>query len=166
MTRSSRLMAILPLALPLPISSSSGQTHGQFPESLSQKEVGCRSLRISFLRPPVSVSFRLPPYPASHTFRTGGEVKLKSSNPFDPPIINPNYLTTDFDIKTIVAALKAAQRFVTAKAWEGFVIGAWQQPTSASTDEEFVQYARNHSSAYVEPPDWFLLTSSNIVGRV
>ena len=105
------------------------------------------------------------PYPTSHTFRTGGEVKLRSANPFDPPIINPNYLTTDFDIKTIVAALKAAQRFVTAKAWEGFVIGAWEQPTSASTDEEFIQYARNLSSAYVKPPDWFFLTSSNIVDR-
>ena len=108
-----------------------------------------------------------PPLPGpSLTFWTGGEVKLNSSDPFDHPIINPNYLTTDFDIKTIVAALKAAQRFVTAKAWEGFVLGAWEQPTSASTDEEFVQYARNLSAPYVKPLDWFLLTSSNIVGRV
>ena len=80
------------------------------------------------------------------TFRTGGEVKLRSPNPFDSPIINPNFLATDFDIKTIVAALKAGQRFVTAKAWQGFVISAWEQPTSASPDEEFVQYARNRSS--------------------
>ena len=109
-------------------------------------------LPISFPRPPVSVS-RLPPYPTSHTFRTGGEVKLRSTNPFDPPIIDPNYLTTDFDIKAIIAALKAAQRFLTAKAWEGFVLGAWEQPTSTSTDEEFVQYARNLSSTYVKPLD-------------
>ena len=146
--------------------------HGQFPGLLSQKEVGCQFLRISFPQHPVSGTlFPLPPlfcphYLTPHTFLAGGEVKLKSSNPFDPPIINPNYLTTDFDIKTIVAALKAAQRFVTAKAWQGFVLGAWEQPTAASTDEEFIQYARNHSSAYVEPLDWFLLTSSNIVGRV
>ena len=72
-----------------------------------------------------------------------------------------NYLSTDF--KTIVAALNAAQRFVTAKAWEGFVIGAWEQPTSASADEEFAQCERNHSFAYVKSLDWFLLTFPNII---
>ena len=77
----------------------------------------------------------LTPYIIPHTFWTGGEVKLRSANPFDPPIINPNYLITDFDIKTIVAALKAVQRFLTAKAWEGFVLGAWRQPSSTSTEE-------------------------------
>ena len=167
MTRSSRPTEILPPAPPRPISSSSGQTRGWFLVSPNQKEVGCRWLRISFPRPPVSISFRLLPLcDPSLTFRIGGEVKLRSSNPFDLPIINPNFLTTDFDIKTIVAAFKTGQRFMTAKAWEGFVIGAWEQPTSASTDEEFVQYARNFSTTYVQPLDWFLFGYSNTICRL
>ena len=106
---------------------------------------------MSFPKPPVSISIRFPSLfrPSPLTFRIGGEIKLNSSNPFDHPIINPNYLTTDFDVKTIVAAFKAAQRFMTAEAWKGFVIGPWEQPTSASTEEEFVQYARNLTSTYV-----------------
>ena len=83
-----------------------------------------------------------------HYFHTGGTVKLRSSNPFDSPVINPNFLSTDFDIKTIVAAIKAAKRFFTAEAWKGYVINAWDPLGSAKTDKEIAQYARNHATTY------------------
>ena len=85
-------------------------------------------------------------------------VKLKSSNPFDSPIIDPNFLSTDFDIETIVAAAKAAKRFITAQAWQGFVIAAWDPLASANTDEEITRYARDHAARHVKSlksfPSW------------
>ena len=83
--------------------------------------------------------------------RAGGEVKLRNSNPFDPPIVDPNFLSTDFDIKTTVTAVKEAKRFVTAKAWEGFVIAPWDPLASANTDEAIAQYVRKYASTYVKP---------------
>jgi len=100
-----------------------------------------------------------------HYLWTGGEVKLRSANPFDPPIINPNLLSTDFDIKTLVAAIKLAKRFATARAWEGFIETAWEPLGSANTDEEIIQYARNNSAVYVDSVD-YSSPRANITGRV
>ena len=97
--------------------------------------------------------------------RAGGEVKLKNSNPFGPPVVDPNFLSTDFDIKTMVAAIKEAKRFVTAKAWEGFVIAPWEPLASASTDEEIAQYVRDYASTYVKSLNPFTLRFPNILGQ-
>ena len=88
-----------------------------------------------------------------------------STNPFDPPIINPNSLTTDFDIKTLVSAIKLAKRFATARAWEGFIETPWEPLGAANTDEEIAQYARDHSSRYIDPLDHSSL-GANVTGRV
>jgi hypothetical protein len=36
---------------------------------------------------------------------TGGTVSLKSSNPFDAPLIDPNFLTTETDLVSLLAYL-------------------------------------------------------------
>lgn len=81
-------------------------------------------------------------------------------------MVNPNFLSTDFDIKTIVVAVKTAKRFMAARAWRGFVIAPWEPLASANTDEEITQYARNHASTYVEPLDLLPLESSNVIDRM
>ena len=55
----------------------------------------------------------------------------------------------------MVAAIKGAKRFATAKAWEGYIIAPWEPLASANTDEEIAQYARKYSSTYVGPLDCF-----------
>ena len=88
-------------------------------------------------------------------------MKLNSSNPFNAPLVDPNFLSTDFDIKTIVAAIKAARRFMTADAWRGYLMDMWEPLASANTDEKIAQYARNYATTYVEVLDHFLLGSPN-----
>ena len=90
-------------------------------------------------------------------FWTGGSIKLRSLDPFESPIVDPNFLSTDFDIKAMVAAVKVAKRFITAKAWQGFIVAPWEPLASANTDEEIAQYARNYASTCVEPLDRFPL---------
>ena len=63
----------------------------------------------------------------------------------------------------MVAAVKEAKRFVTAEAWEGYIIAPWEPLASATTDEEIVQYVRKYASRYVGPLDCFRL--SNTTGR-
>ena len=63
----------------------------------------------------------------------------------------------------MVAAVKTAKRFITAKAWQGVVIAPWGPLASANTDEEIAQYARDHASTYVEPLHRFSLRFPNVV---
>ena len=86
-------------------------------------------------------------------------------DPFDSPIVNPNYMSTDFDIETIIAAVKSAKRFMTAQAWKGVVVTPWEPLASANTDEEIAEYVRERSATYVDHVNCSSL-GSNIAGRV
>ncbi|RPD70661.1 alcohol oxidase [Lentinus tigrinus ALCF2SS1-7] len=52
-----------------------------------------------------------------------GSVALASADPFDPPIIDPNFLNSTFDIYTLRFAIRAAARFLSAPTWDGFITG-------------------------------------------
>jgi choline dehydrogenase-like flavoprotein len=51
-------------------------------------------------------------------------VKLTSADPFAHPLIDPNYLTTPFDIFTMREAVKAVKRFASADAWKDYIVSA------------------------------------------
>ena len=81
-------------------------------------------------------------------------------------MINPNFLSTAFDIETIVVAIKVAKRFMAAQAWREFAIAPWEPLESANTDEEIAQYARNYASTYAESLGHFPLGLPNVIGRM
>lgn len=87
-----------------------------------------------------------PHVPPLILFRTGGTLKLNTSDPFNAPLIDHQVLTTDYDIQVMLAATKAARKFVAADAWKGFIIEEWAPFAAAQTDEEIIQYTRNYST--------------------
>ncbi|KAJ2926548.1 hypothetical protein H1R20_g10543, partial [Candolleomyces eurysporus] len=52
-----------------------------------------------------------------------GTVKLASSNPFDAPLLDPNYLSHPFDMEAIIEGIRIAKRWYTGPAWDGFLTG-------------------------------------------
>ena len=76
-------------------------------------------------------------------------MKLRSLDPFDSPLIDPNFLVTDFDIQTMVTGVKLAKRFATAQSWQGFIGAPWEPLGSANTDDEIAQHVRKYSTTYV-----------------
>ncbi|KAI0061281.1 alcohol oxidase [Artomyces pyxidatus] len=80
-----------------------------------------------------------------------GSITLASASPFDAPLIDPALLNSDFDIFTMVEAIKAAQRFLTAPAWDGFVLGQYGLFEGVTSDEEIEKYARNTASTVFHP---------------
>ncbi|THU91700.1 alcohol oxidase [Dendrothele bispora CBS 962.96] len=50
-----------------------------------------------------------------------GSVAISSTDPFAPPIIDPNYFATDFDLITMRIAVKSAFKFLSARVWDGYV---------------------------------------------
>ncbi|KAJ7286777.1 pyranose dehydrogenase [Mycena rebaudengoi] len=67
-----------------------------------------------------------------------GSISINSSNPFDPPLIDPGLLASDFDLFTLREALKRAQKFVSAPAWKNYIIAPTEDLeniTSAALDQ-------------------------------
>ena len=73
----------------------------------------------------------------------GGNITLASKNPFDHPAIHPNFLSTDFDIFTLREAIKAAHRYMSVPAWNGWILQEYGAFAQVQTDEEIEQYIRN-----------------------
>ncbi|KAG7445389.1 aryl-alcohol oxidase-like protein [Guyanagaster necrorhizus] len=72
------------------------------------------------------------PVPAGNFFSIGivgicplsrGNITINSTNPLDPPLINPNYLSNPQDIAIMQYAADSAKKFVTAAVWDGYILG-------------------------------------------
>ncbi|KAF9039539.1 alcohol oxidase [Hymenopellis radicata] len=76
-----------------------------------------------------------------------GDLKLTSANPFTHPSINPNSLTTEFDIFAMVESVKTVKRFLTASTWDDYIVGPVRDLANATTDAEIEQFARNNAQS-------------------
>lgn len=90
-----------------------------------------------------------------------GSVTLSSSNAFDFPIVDPAFLNTDFDIFAITEAVKAAQRFMAASPWNGFVLGQFGNFANVTTDEQIAAYARNNAASVFHPAGTAFMSAAN-----
>jgi choline dehydrogenase len=65
-----------------------------------------------------------------------GMLSINSSNPLDPPLIDPAFFTSPVDAAAGRDAIRNIRKFFGAKAWEGY-IGAEQPPLAgAESDDE------------------------------
>lgn len=69
---------------------------------------------------------------------------MGSTCPFDSPVIDPNFLTNEFDIFTMRESIKAARTFMAAPAWNGWILGEVGAFALAKTDKEIEQYVREN----------------------
>lgn len=51
-----------------------------------------------------------------------GEIRLRSKDPFDHPLIYPNYLEDERDLKTLLRGLRLTQKFIETEAFKEFGI--------------------------------------------
>ncbi|GLB38730.1 putative aryl-alcohol oxidase [Lyophyllum shimeji] len=69
-----------------------------------------------------------------------GTVLINSTNPFDPPVINPNLLDSDFDLFVMREAIRSARRFAQAPVFSDYVISLVD---TAVTDAELDEFIRS-----------------------
>ncbi|KAF7341128.1 GMC oxidoreductase [Mycena venus] len=50
-----------------------------------------------------------------------GSVTISSSDPFAPPLIDPGYLSSEFDVRALQDGVAMAQKFVSAPVWNGYL---------------------------------------------
>ncbi|KAG6910318.1 hypothetical protein DXG01_011386 [Tephrocybe rancida] len=70
----------------------------------------------------------------------GGNVTLKTSNPFDDPLINPGFMASEFDRFALRESIKKSMRFLSAPAWKDYIIRPNGGLQNATTDDELDKY--------------------------
>lgn len=76
---------------------------------------------------------------------------MNTTNPFAHPIIDPEILTSEFDIFAMVQAMKDAQTFIKASPWKNFIISPFGALANATTDALKAAFARTVSVTVNHP---------------
>ncbi|KIY69237.1 GMC oxidoreductase [Cylindrobasidium torrendii FP15055 ss-10] len=78
-----------------------------------------------------------------------GNVSINTTDPFAPPLVNPNLLAEELDMKIVREAIRAGRRFFAAPAWDGVVLG--ELNNNAESDEDLEDYIRNNAVSFFHP---------------
>ena len=87
-------------------------------------------------------------------------MKLNTSNPFDQPLIDLGCLTTDYDIFTLREAVRSARKFLTASAWDRYLLDALSPPGDVTTDEDLDAFLRANAA-----PDGHIVATASMSAR-
>ena len=80
-----------------------------------------------------------------------GHIRIRSTNPFEPPEMQPNYLSTDLDRRTAVAAVRSARAIAASQAMAPRVIREVKPGLSAQTDEDILAFCREAGATIFHP---------------
>jgi len=80
-----------------------------------------------------------------------GEISLHSSNPLDAPAIRANYLSTDADLRTMIAGVRLARRLAHAKAFDAFRGEELHPGAAQNSDAEISEFLRNELETLYHP---------------
>ena len=71
-----------------------------------------------------------------------GDVRLSSSNPLDLPLVNPNFLSHEDDIKTLLEAVKLARNVIKTKPLSDIIVEEYLPGKNISSDKELINYCK------------------------
>ena len=80
-----------------------------------------------------------------------GRIALRSPDPAAYPAIHPNYLATETDQRTAVAAMKVSRRICQAPALAEHIRDELDPGPAVQSDEELLDHARNSATTIYHP---------------
>ena len=83
--------------------------------------------------------------------KSRGTVRLRSSNSFDTPLIDPNYWAEEYDRKTSVEGFKLAREIMAQAAFKPYIKRETMPGAECRTDEQIMAYARKFSKTDYHP---------------
>ncbi|MBS37442.1 MAG: choline dehydrogenase [Thiotrichales bacterium] len=86
-----------------------------------------------------------------HRAESKGYVRARSSNPYEPPIIQPNYLDAEVDRKALIGASRLARALSTTPQMMHFHAGEVLPGDQVQSDDEWLDFAKRNCSTTYHP---------------
>jgi choline dehydrogenase len=83
--------------------------------------------------------------------RSRGTVRLRSADPADPPVIDPNYLSEPEDLARLIEGVRMTRAIGAAAAFEDWNAGEYFPGVEVESDEEIAAYIRESISTWFHP---------------
>ncbi|MCY1533464.1 Alcohol dehydrogenase [acceptor] [compost metagenome] len=80
-----------------------------------------------------------------------GELRIRSKNPKDAPLIEPNYLATEEDRQTMVRGFKLARKLAATPAMAGYIADEYNPGSSVQSEEDMLAFVRRNGSSIFHP---------------
>ncbi|HSQ81048.1 MAG TPA: choline dehydrogenase [Casimicrobiaceae bacterium] len=80
-----------------------------------------------------------------------GTVRIRSTDPLEPPAMQPSYLSTAEDRATLVAGIRLARSLAATNAMRPFVAGEYRPGPEVMTDADLLEFARNTAGTIFHP---------------
>jgi choline dehydrogenase len=80
-----------------------------------------------------------------------GTVTIRSTNPLEPPAMQPRYLSTEEDRATLIAGIRLARKLAATDAMRPFVAGEYRPGADAVSDDDLLEFARNTGGTIFHP---------------
>ena len=80
-----------------------------------------------------------------------GHIRIRSTDPFVPPSMQPNYLDTELDRQTAVAGVKAARAIAASPAMRPYVKREVKPGPDAADDAALLEFCRNNGATIFHP---------------
>jgi choline dehydrogenase len=83
--------------------------------------------------------------------KSRGYIALRSTNPTEPPVIQPNYFADESDMKALVEGVKIARKIGETQAFAPFRDVETHPGPHVQSDEEIAEYIRNYVETLYHP---------------
>jgi choline dehydrogenase len=80
-----------------------------------------------------------------------GRIRITSADPLAIPSMQPNYLATDLDRRTVIAGMKAAREIAATRAMSPYVRSERKPGPQARDNEALLQFARDTGATIFHP---------------
>jgi choline dehydrogenase len=77
-----------------------------------------------------------------------GWIRLASNNPFDKPLVNPNYLGAPSDLERLVQGVKIARQIFATRAFSPWIKQELMPGPAINSDAEYREFVRQNADSY------------------